>query len=179
MKSNLEVFSNATTLDQTFIAGIIERSSNKDKKTFSSLAMHYRKAVKNKKGIKKISDRILDHIFVNSQVIVTSPRNKNSEISVNMMSLDDNGMKNLKLVTYLLNNHYFLVSNALALIGGVINVQSFQVSFNARFRTKERFLNEISYKDSYARIREFLKYNSKRCIDDLNHLKEIIGEIEI
>lgn len=179
MKSNLEIISTATTLDQTFIASIIERSSQKDKKTFSSLAMHYRKAVKNKKGIKKISDRILDHIFVNSQVIVTSPRNKNSEISVNMMSLDDNGIKNLKLVTYLLNNHYFLVSNALALIGGKVNVKSFLVSFNARFRTKEKFLNEISYKDSYNRVREYLKYNSRRCAEDLQNLKELLGEIEL
>ena len=179
MKSNLEVFSNATTLDQSFIAGIIERSSAKDKKTFSSLAMHYRKAVKNNRGIQKVSDRIMDHIHLNSQVIVISPRNRNSEISVNMVNLDDNGMKNLKLVSFLLNEHYFLASNALALIGGLTNVQSFMVTFNARFRTKERFLNSISTKDAYSRVREYLRFNSRRCAEDLHNLKQIIGEIEL
>lgn len=179
MKSNLEIFSMATTLDKNFIAGIVDRCSQKDKKTFSSLALHYRKAIKFNKGVKKASARILDHIYINSQVLVISPRNKNSEISVNMMSLDDNGMKNLKLVAYLLREHYFLASNALALIGGAINVQSFQVTFNARFRTKERFLNEVSYKDAYARVKEFLKFNSRRCAEDLQNLKTIMEEIEV
>ena len=179
MKSNLEVISNATTLDQSFIAGIIERSSAKDKKTFSSLAMHYRKAVKNNRGIQKASDRIMNHIHLNSQVIVISPRNRNSEISVNMVNLDEHGMKNLKLVTFLLNEHYFLASNALALIGGLTNVQSFMVTFNARFRTKGKVSQQCFFQRCLCQGEGISWFNSRRCAEDLHNLKQIIGEIEL
>lgn len=179
MKSNIEIYAEATGIDASFLSMIRDRSTEKSKKTFSSLAMHFRKARKTGKGMNKILQKMTDHIYVNSGVHLQSPRNANSTLFVNMMSLNDDGMKNLRLVSYLLDNHFFLVSNALALIGGELNVQSFQQTFPKKFRTKENYLNKISHKDGILRVKEYLKYNSKRCAEDLKNFSAILAEIGI
>lgn len=179
MKSNLEIYAEATNIDTSFLSMIRERSPEKAQKTFSSLAMHYRKAKKTGKGLSKIQQKMTDHIFVNSGAMIQSPRNKNSVLFVNMMSLNEDGLKNLRLISYLCENHFFLVSNALALLGGELNVQSFQVTFPKKFRTKENYLNGISHKDGVLRVKEYLKYNSKRCAEDLKNFSEILKEIGI
>jgi hypothetical protein len=103
-------------------------------------------------------------------ICFVSLRNRNSEFVGNVLNLNEDGLYNLRIIRYLLSQHNFLSSGALALVGGLLNSNSATSVISSKFRNKEEFLNSIPKHIAKIRLETFLKTELAKF---KNHLKEI------
>lgn len=174
MKSNIEILVEATGIDSEIVSIVYARNKAK----FNGHIANYRHYKREGKSLENISKKILEALYYQSYSIVSSRRNQNSEIVVPLTVLNSDGLQNFRIVSYLLSSHFFLSSQALALIGGFVNGPTAMSVISSKFRNKVNFLNSISAKDSSARLKAFLDAGVDKFRTERRDIKEILSGIE-
>lgn len=176
MKSNVDVFETATKFSRFGIKVVLSKNPNK----FSGLALNYRNLYKLGKSTKRLEKKMEDALLDESYVVVESPRNKNSKAYFTLLNLNEDGLENLKMVRFLCQHHNFLLSNALALVGGYINGNSAMSTVcNAFKNSKTDYLNSIASHLAKTRLRTYLQSSIVKFQFEKKHLDEIIQQIEL
>jgi hypothetical protein len=174
-KSNVQVLHEITGYNLFGVRQTAQRNPNR----FSGLLLSYRQA-KNVRSVKLLEKKIDDAIQEVSYVCVISPRHKTSMAQISLLNLDENGYSNLKIVKYLCERHFFLLSSALALVGGYINGNSAQATIHNSYKAKKAdYLNSIPANIGMLRLKTYLQTSIDLFKKDQKDLENILQNIKL